>query len=245
MFMEERRQAILRALATESRVEVAALARRFKVSVDTVRRDLRALAATGVFQKTHGGAVALDVASLDWSSRAEIQRASKERIGKAAAALVSPNQTLILDAGLTVLAAARQLRAQPLTVITNSLDIAGQLATNPAVALVVAGGVWDAAARYLSGEQALATLGAYRADWVFLGTCALHAEAGLTVQHAADAAMKRAMLEAGLRTVLLVDHTKFGNVAPHYVGPLEAVHTIVTDKKASWLANAGPKIIVA
>ncbi len=245
MFMEERRQAILGALASESRVEVAALARRFKVSVDTVRRDLRALASTGAFQKTHGGAVASNVASLDWDARTRIQPEAKERIGKAAAALVSPHETVILDAGLTVLAAARHLRARPLTVITNSLDIAGQLAADPAVSLVVAGGAWDAAARYLSGEQALATLRAHRADWVFLGTCALHAEAGLTAQHAPDAIMKRAMLEAGLRTVLLADQTKFGSVAPHYVGAIAAVHTIVTDKKTQWLANAGPKLIVA
>jgi len=57
--------------------------------------------------------------------------------------------------------------------------------------------------------------------------------------------MKRAMLAAGLRTVLFTDHTKFGNVAPHFVGPLASVQTIVTDKKPQWLANAGPRIVVA
>ena len=67
----------------------------------------------------------------------------------------------------------------------------------------------------------------------------------MTVQHAPDATMKRAMLAAGLRTVLLVDHTKFGGLAPNFVGPLDSVHAIVTDKKTPWLAKAGPRIIVA
>src|SRR6478735_8971882 len=98
MFTEERRKAILAILAGESRIEVAALAKRFEVSLDTVRRDLRALASTGAFQKTHGGAVALNVAGLDWNSRAQIQPASKDRTGTAAARLVSAQETVILDA---------------------------------------------------------------------------------------------------------------------------------------------------
>jgi DeoR/GlpR family transcriptional regulator of sugar metabolism len=245
VFAEERRQAILALLSGQSRVEVGALAQRFKVSEDTIRRDLRALASTGFFQKTHGGAVALNVASLDWQARTQIQPELKERIGRAAAALVSPQETVILDAGLTVLALARQLKARPVTAITNSLDVAAQLANDPAVSLVVTGGQWDSTARYLSGDEALKVIAAHRADWVFLGTCALHPEAGLTVQHAPDATMKRAMLAVGLRTVLLVDHTKFGGLAPHYVAPVASVHTIVTDRKTPWLAKAGPRVIVA
>jgi DeoR/GlpR family transcriptional regulator of sugar metabolism len=122
--------------------------------VDTVRRDLRALASMGVFQKTHGGAVALNVASLDWNTRAQVQPEAKERIGKAAAALVSPQETVIFDAGLTALAVARHVRARPLTVITNSLDIAAQVANDPAVSLVVPGGAWDPAARHGREKQA-------------------------------------------------------------------------------------------
>ena len=245
MFAEERRKAILAALATEGRVEVSALAARFKVSEDSIRRDLRELASTGFFQKTHGGAVALNVASLDWHARARLIPDVKENIGKAAAALVAPHETLILDAGLTVLALAQQLTVRPLTVITNSLDVAALLASDPAVSLVVTGGQWDPVARYLSGEQALRTLTSHRADWVFLGTCALDQKAGMTVQHAPDATMKRAMLTAGSRVVLLADHTKFGSLAPHFVGSLDSLYAVVTDKRTRWLAGAGPKLIVA
>ena len=141
MFAEERRQAILALLSNQNRVEVGSLAERFKVSEDTIRRDLRALASTGFFQKTHGGAVALNVASLGWQARAQLQPGLKERIGKAAAALVSPQETVMLDAGSTVLALAQQLKARPITAITSSLDVAAQLASDPKVSLVVTGGI--------------------------------------------------------------------------------------------------------
>jgi DeoR/GlpR family transcriptional regulator of sugar metabolism len=245
MFAQERQKAILALLTGESRVEVAALARRFKVSEDTVRRDLRGLAAAGYLQKTHGGAVALDVASLAWEARSNVQPAAKTKIGVAAAGLVAAQETVIIDAGLTVLEFAKHLSARPLTVVTNSLDVARQFEGDSAVSLAVTGGQWDPSARYLSGEQALKSLSLVRADWVFLGTCALHPEAGMTAKHAADADMKRAMLRAGLRAVLLADHSKFGKLAPHFVGPLASLHAIVTDVPAKWLSSKGPRVILA
>ena len=245
VFAEERRKAILTLLSGANRVEVPDLAKRFAVSEDSVRRDLRALAAAGFLQKTHGGAVALDIRSLDWQARTEVQATAKTQIGAAAAALVSPREALILDGGLTVLELAKSLTVRPLSVLTNSLDVARQLDRDDQVSLTVTGGQWNPGDRFLGGEHALATLAAHRADWVFLGACALHPEAGMTARHAADASMKRAMLRAGLRPVLLVDHSKFGQVAPHFVGPLTALHAVVTDRTTKWLTKAGPRIIVA
>src|SRR6185295_4652010 len=109
MFAEERRKAILARLSREGRVEVPGLTAEFGVSEDTIRRDLRDLAAQGFLQKTHGGAVALDMPNLGWEARSQLLPATKARIGRAAAALVEPGQTLMLDAGLTVLELARQL----------------------------------------------------------------------------------------------------------------------------------------
>lgn len=97
-------------LTRHGRVEVLALARRYGVSEHTVRRDLHALAGRGLLQKTHGGAVALNTAHLDWATRAETLLEAKERIGHAAAALVKPGQAVIVEAGSTTLALARQPR---------------------------------------------------------------------------------------------------------------------------------------
>ena len=244
MFAEERRKNILSLLTREGRVEVAELASRFEVSEDTVRRDLRDLAASGFLQKTHGGAVALDVPSLAWAARAQVLPAVKAKIGAAAATLVLPDETIILDAGLTVLELARHLEARPVKVITNSLDVANLLEGEAGVSVVLTGGEWDPVVRYLGGEHATRTLANYRADWVFLGTCALHAQAGMTAKHAEDATIKRAMLRSGMRAVLLTDHSKFDQVAPHFVAPIDQLHAVVTDQATDWLAHAGPQVIL-
>lgn len=245
MFAQERRKQILAALTRAGRVEVPTLAARFAVSEDTVRRDLRDLAAQGFLQKTHGGAVALDVPSLAWEARAQVLPAAKAKIGEVAARLVEPEQTIILDAGLTVLELARHLSARPIKVITNSLDCANLLDGQAGVSVVVTGGEWDPIVRYLGGEHAAAAIAAYRADWVFLGTCALHPQGGMTAKHAQDATIKRAMLKSGLKAVLLADHSKFDQVAPHYVGPLEALHAVVTDETRDWLAGSGVRVLLA
>jgi DeoR/GlpR family transcriptional regulator of sugar metabolism len=110
MFAEERRETIVAELTRHGRVEVAELALRLEVSEDTIRRDLRALQAQGYLQKTHGGAVALDTPHLAWSLRARVVPEAKANIGARAAQLVEPGQTVILDAGSTILEMARHLK---------------------------------------------------------------------------------------------------------------------------------------
>jgi DeoR/GlpR family transcriptional regulator of sugar metabolism len=245
MFAEERRKIILSMLTRDGRVEVIELANRFQVSEDTIRRDLRELATLGFLQKTHGGAVALDVPSLAWEARSQVLPAAKAKIGVMAAGLVEANQTVILDAGSTVLELSRHLTVRPIKVITNCLDIANLLEAQAGVSLVLVGGEWDAVNRYLSGTQTVQAIAEYRADWLFLGTCALHPQAGITSKHAADAALKRAMLGSALKAVLLADHSKFGQVVPHFVAPLSALYAVVTDCAVDWLRDAGLELLVA
>src|SRR3984893_12996453 len=123
-FAEERRARLLEILRQRGRMEVLALARMFGVSEHTVRRDLNQLHAQGVLQKTHGGAVMLDSALVGFEARAELLEETKGGIGRAAAALIEPGSTVILDAGSTTLALARALTARPPSVVTNSLYIA-------------------------------------------------------------------------------------------------------------------------
>lgn len=245
MFSQERQEQIRLELTRHGRVEVSELARRYGVSEHTVRRDLGVLAGRGLLQKTHGGAVALNTAHLDWNTRAETLPAAKERIGRAAAALVQPGQTVVVEAGSTTLALARHLTVRPLTVLTNSLDVAALFAGDDAVSLVVSGGVWDGRGRALRGADARETLSAYRADWTMLGTCALHPRTGATVTGEEDAAVKRAMAAAGLRTVVLADHSKRDQVAAHLVLPPERLDLVVTDQPWPELAALGVRVLVA
>lgn len=247
MFSQERQQRILAELARLGRVEVVALAKVLGVSEDTVRRDLKVLAGRGHLQKTHGGAVAPAPGWMAWNDRADLRAEGKAGIGERAARLVGPGASVILDAGSTVLELARRLRVRPLTVLTNSLDIAAVFAAEPEVTLSLTGGDWDLRARFLVGASALDTLARRRADWAFLGACAFHPSAGLTSVSDADAAVKRAMLAAADRTVVLADGSKAGQIAPHLVAPLDRLHAIVTDEAAvaQTLTEAGVSVLLA
>ena len=155
MFSQERQRRILSELEQRGRVEVSELAGCFGVSEDTVRRDLKALAGRGYLQKTHGGAAALDPGRMSWAARADLRGDAKAAIGALAATLVQPGQTVLLDAGSTVLELARRLNARPLNVVTNSLDIAALFAADDGVALSLTGGDWDRRSRYFTGVSAL------------------------------------------------------------------------------------------
>ncbi|WP_187313525.1 DeoR/GlpR family DNA-binding transcription regulator [Actinosynnema mirum] len=247
VFARERQERIVAELRRDGRVEVSALAVLLGVSEDTVRRDLRALSEAGHLQKTHGGAVALDTGRMGWAARAGVAGDAKRAIARAAAGLVRPGQVLLLDAGSTVLAFAEALRVRPVTVVTNSLDVAGVFDGDGSVALSVTGGRWDPVARYLVGSAAVGALGRYRADWAVLGACALDVEVGMTSVSEADADVKSAMAGAARRVAVLADSTKHGQVAPHFVLPPGGVGVLVTEDVeagASW-GEAGVEVVVA
>ena len=171
---------------------------------------------------------------------------AKRSIAAAAAVLVQPGQTLMLDAGSTVLALAHALSVRPLTVVTNCLDVALVFDADPDVTLHLSGGEWNRRSRYLTGPAAVAAVGRYRADWAFLGACALHHEAGVTSVDARDAEIKMAMAAAALRVVVLADSTKHATVAPHLVCPPEAIDVLVTDAadaQESWSRHPAEVVV--
>ena len=235
VFARERQARILDELHRHGRVQVGELATLLAVSEDSVRRDLRALSAAGHLQKTHGGAVLLDPARMAWADRADVAAGAKDAIAEAAANadLVQPGNTVVLDAGSTVLAFARALTVRPLSVVTTSLDVALVFEADPEVDLTVAGGQWSRHSRYFSGSATVAALGRIRADWAFLGACALDPEAGATSVSADDADVKTAMAQAARRTAVLADSSKHDSVAPHLVLPPSGIDLLVTEDGAA------------
>lgn len=249
VFARERQARILDELHRHGRVEVGALADVLGVSEDSVRRDLRALSDAGHLQKTHGGAVLLDPARMGWAERADVAAAAKDAIALAAASadLVQPGDTVLLDAGSTVLAFARALQVRPLTVVTHSLDVAVLLEADPEVDLTVAGGQWSRHSRYFAGSATVAALARHRADWAVLGACALDPAAGATSVDAQDADVKVAMTRAARRTAVLADSSKHDSVAPHLVLPPAGIDLLVTDdgdSAARW-REQGVQVLVA
>jgi DeoR/GlpR family transcriptional regulator of sugar metabolism len=241
-FAEERQHAIAQLLKDDGRVEVAALAAQYGVSEDSIRRDLRVLADRGLVQKTHGGAIALQLGALPMARRADVKAAAKNAIAAAAAAKVQPHQSLFIDSGTTALALARALCAQgaprPLTVLTASLDVAVLFAEQPQVALRLAGGAWSSDTRSFGGDAALAELQRWRADWAFLGACAVHPRLGLSASDPDDALLKRAMLAGAAQRVLLADASKFDRVQPHAVAGLDQLDLAISDAAPKWLRDA-------
>jgi DeoR/GlpR family transcriptional regulator of sugar metabolism len=240
-FAEERQSAIADALRRTGRVEVSALASLHGVSEDSIRRDLRVLAARGLVQKTHGGAISLHVGAMEAAQRAEVMVFAKSAIGRAAAAKVQAHQSIFVDSGTTALAVARELCAagapRPLTIITASIDVAWMFSGEPAVKLVLAGGEWAHDTRSFFGPQTEATIRSHRADWAFLGACAVHPRLGLSCSQVGDAQTKRAMLASSVKCVLLADASKFDLIQPELVAELSQMDLVITDSAPDWLVT--------
>jgi DeoR family glycerol-3-phosphate regulon repressor len=245
MFTPERHQHILQRLAERGRVTIAELARELGVSDDTVRRDLRALESLGGLQKTHGGAVSLDLPKTARRARAGLLLPVKQTLARCAAAYPAAGSVLFIDAGSTLLEVARQLPRQAFTVITHSLDVANCLAERQEITLHLAGGAWDARQRLFNGAAAEAFVQRFRADWAILGACAVDLDIGVTASEASDAEIKRRMLAASRRALLVADHSKFGRNEPHWVAPLARFEAVVTDRAChAAAAGAEPPFVV-
>src|SRR5580698_10255990 len=182
MLNEERRREILAVLHRDGRVLVNDLARHFRISQITIRKDLEFLDGQGVIQRTHGGALPVQAgALLDPSLRdkEKLRRREKIRIAQAAIRLVEEGQSLLLDSGTTTTAVARALKDKKrLTVITNAINIAAELAGTQ-VEVVLTGGMLRKNSFSLVGPLAERTLRQLSADILFLGVDGFDTKAGL------------------------------------------------------------------
>lgn len=229
----ERQNQIMQLLARNQRISVTEICETFEVSEATARRDLEALAVQGKLQRVHGGAIPVGRAApeLPLLERCLEQATEKERIGKAAAAMVNNNETILLGSGTTVLEVAKNIREHKgLTVITNSLPVINTLSGLPEISVIVLGGMLrDSELSFIGHitEQALAEV---RAEKVFIGTRAISLDQGLTNDYLQETMTDRAILKAGREVIVVADHSKFGRVATALLAPIESVHTIVTDE---------------
>ena len=230
---EERRRWLLDRLQRDGRLVAATLARELDTSEDTIRRDLRELAAAGLVQRVHGGALPRSPALEPFAMRRERSSEAKERLAAAALSLIRDGQTLLLDGGTTNLALARRLPAGlRLAVITPSPTIALALAEHPAGEVILLGGKLDKASQAVTGAAAVAAVGALRVDLCFLGVCSVDASVGISCAGFEEAELKRAMVRSAVEVVALVTADKLGTAAPFVIGPVDALHRIVTETSA-------------
>ena len=211
----ERLTEIRAALARRGRVRVTEIASRYGVSTETARRDLRRLAASGDAVLVRGGAMSAaspeadEAAPPPVSERQSVRTAEKSAIAREAAGLVDPGQVVLLDGGTTTLAVARALLPlEALTIVTNNLDVAVEVARRDGWRVHVVGGELSPRSMSLIGLEATRGLREVAADVGFIGAAGISVERGFTSADPFESELKRSMMAACRRRVVVADAAK-------------------------------------
>jgi DeoR/GlpR family transcriptional regulator of sugar metabolism len=231
MLAVQRRGLILDAVRGGQGVEVVDLAQRFAVSEMTVRRDLARLAREGKLTRVHGGAVS-EREEPPFAAISAERHAERQRIGTAAASLVEDGQSVMIDIGTTTCALARQLHGRRLRVITSNLAVVEELQQDPDIELIVLGGVVRQNYRSLVGVLAEDALRQLSADVAFLGASGIREDLSVMDTTLVEVPIKRGMIAASRRTVLLVDAAKFEMAGSVRVCGADELDVVVTDARA-------------
>ena len=241
---------ILDVLSERGGLDVEELVQILDVSAATVRRDLDRLAQQQLLTRTHGGAVPIAASyELPLRYRATRYVDAKHRIAQAGAAMVAPGQVVGLNGGTTTTALSRALGRRSeeisvadgsaLTVVTNALNIATELAVRRHIKIVVVGGVARPQSYELIGPLADASLAQLHLDVVFLGVDAFDLERGAMAAHEGEASVNRQLAERSSRVVVVADHSKLGRSAFALICPADRVDVVLTD------ASPNPETLAA
>jgi DeoR/GlpR family transcriptional regulator of sugar metabolism/transposase len=247
----ERREVLLTRLHRDGKLIARDLAAELGLSEDSVRRDLRELAAAGLCQRVYGGALPISPALGTQASRSGIAPDSKRRVAAAAARLITPGTTVILDGGTTALEVAKALSPElEATIITHSATTAAALAAHPRVNIFLLGGQLRKQSVSASGAIAAEAASGITADLALLITPGIHPAEGLTHADPEDAALARILATRAADTYVMASIEKLGTVCAYRITSLSDVAGIITDAPASHpvvqeLRNQGVTIIAA
>ncbi|MET9957076.1 DeoR/GlpR family DNA-binding transcription regulator [Streptomyces sp. NPDC006339] len=243
MGAHERWTGLLDALSERGRIEVAEAAELLGVSAATIRRDMDELARQQLLTRTRGGAVLSGVAyDLPLRYKTARQADEKQRIARAAAGLVPPGAVVALNGGTTTSEVARELVTRAdladhgtvtaLTIVTNAINIANELAVRPYVKTVVTGGVARPSSYELTGPLVTSVLQGLALDYAILGVNAVDPRFGAATHDEGEAGANRAMAERADRVIVVADSTKLGRRAFARVCTVAEISVLVTDRDA-------------
>lgn len=244
MLTNQRKQLILEQLLNDGQVLSKDLSIRFDVSEDTIRRDLRELAAEGLLQRVHGGALPSSSAIGTFSERKTLKTDAKKKVAQAGAKLISAGQVVIIDGGTTT---SELIACLPvdlcITVVTHSPSIALGLAEHPLIEVILIGGRLFKHSIVTVGAAAIEGIGNIHADIFFMGVTGVHPDAGLTTGDYEEACIKRAFSGRAAETVVLVSPEKINTASSFVIGDLASISTIVVDKGAdvNWVRSIEEK----
>ncbi|GHO49822.1 DeoR/GlpR family DNA-binding transcription regulator [Ktedonospora formicarum] len=232
MLTAERRQYILQVLSQEGKVVAKRVSEELGISEDTIRRDLRELAAEGALERVHGGALPRPPVYGSFTLRQTQALARKATIARAAIPFVRNGHVLLLDGGTTNVQVAQHL-PQDLhaTVVTNNPHVAVALeAHHPYIDIVLLGGNILKEAMATLGTAALETIRMMRVDIYFLGVGSLHPSVGISTNHLEEAYLKRAMIASASEVIALTAPEKLNTASPYIVGQLSELSAIITEQ---------------
>ena len=236
LLVEERRRIILEVLDQHERVTVQNLVKRFGVSAVTIRGDLDTLMEAGALVRSHGGALKpLDgPADIAINVKKILHHEEKVRIGAAAAQLIQNDETVILDSGTTTLEVARQIavrKFKSLTMITNGLNIALELARQSQICIIMVGGILRHVSCSVVGPHAEQMLQGLNADRLFLGVDGLDLNIGLMTPDVLEAQLNAQLIRVAREVSVVADSSKFKRRSLSLIARLDTVHRIITDDK--------------
>lgn len=239
-------------------VKTSTLCNVLSTSRETVRRDLESLEKRGLLKRIHGGAMAIevprenDIKYTSFEQRKTEHSLYKEEIAIEAAKYISEGQAIALDSGTTSLELARVIKKKfrVLTVVTNSLTIANELADAPGITLILTGGIYNSEEQAFLSDMATLILSHINIDILFLTTCGISAERGLTYQRIDDLIVQSKLMEASDKAIVIADSSKLGVNSLVRMCGIEQISMVITDAHASGecikaLKQAGIEVVIS
>jgi DeoR/GlpR family transcriptional regulator of sugar metabolism len=233
MLTQQRKVHILATLKRDGQVVAKTISLSLGLSEDTIRRDLRELAAEGLLQRVHGGALPASPGVAKLAARKAIAADEKAKLAKRAAAMIENGQVVIIDGGTTNLqlvnALSPDLRA---TIITHSPSIAVALADHESIEVIIIGGKLFRHSMVTTGAIAIETIRRLRADLYVMGVTGIHPEEGLTTADMEEAAIKSALMSRAAETLVIASTEKLGAVSPFSIAAVNEISSLVVSETA-------------
>ncbi len=233
MPLSQRHKAILDMVNETGSIGVGELAKEFNVSEVTIRKDLTQLEKTGSIYRAHGRAIRFNpyINDRDVNVKEKQQIMQKKAIGEYAARMISPNDSILIASGTTVMYLAREIVPQEhLTVITSAMNVSAYLSRNKDIDVIQLGGIARNSSESVVGHYAEEMLSNFACSKLFIGTDGIDVEYGLSTTNLLEASLNRMMIDASQKTIVLTDSTKFNFRGFSKICDIDRIDKIVTDR---------------
>ena len=230
---EKRHEEIIELIHSQGRVKVSDLSQKYNISEVSIRKDLEALEAQGHLSRIHGGAVGMNklYLNMDLTERYKTNAASKREVAELAAKFIDDNDTIMMNAGTTLMYVLRALRGKKnISIVTNSVQNATEAALYPAFNVILLGGELDSKYQFTYGQDAIHQLTNYHATKCMLSVDGISAESGLTLYYSNEAELARKMIECSDKAIVVADSSKIGKNVFARITDVSKTDLLITNK---------------